>query len=116
MLANIGTTRDADSVTRSGRSSGGGNGNPLQYSCQEDAKDRGTWRAAVHEVAMSQTQLSTQHNRKMGVKDRTLILPDTTFSIMDMGGGRGAGGKVSLGESAEKLVSYLRVLSDFSKQ
>ena len=48
MLANIGTTRDADSVTRSGRSSGGGNGNPLQYSCREDAKDRGTWRAAVH--------------------------------------------------------------------
>ena len=30
------------------RSSGGGNGNPLQYSCLENPMDRGTWRATVH--------------------------------------------------------------------
>ena len=30
-----------------GRSSGVGNGNPLQYSCLENPKDRGAWRATV---------------------------------------------------------------------
>ena len=35
-----------------------GNGNPLQYSCLENPKDRGAWWAAVHGVAKSQTRLS----------------------------------------------------------
>ena len=34
---------------------GGGNGNPLQYSCLENPTERGAWRAAVHVVAKSQT-------------------------------------------------------------
>ena len=34
-----------------GRSPGGGNGNPLQYSCLENPMDRGAWQAIVHEVA-----------------------------------------------------------------
>ena len=34
---------------------GGGNGNPLQYSCLENPMDRGAWRAAVHRVIKSQT-------------------------------------------------------------
>ena len=33
-----------------GRSPGGGNGNPLQYSCLENPMDRGTWRARVHRL------------------------------------------------------------------
>ena len=47
--------RDASSVLRLGRSSGGGNGNPLQYSCLQNPMDRGAWRATVHMVAKSQT-------------------------------------------------------------
>ena len=39
-------------------SPGEGNGNPLQYSCLENPKDIGAWRAVVHRVAQSQTQLS----------------------------------------------------------
>ena len=39
-------------------SPGGGNGNPLQYSCLENSMDRGAWRATVHGVPKSQTQLS----------------------------------------------------------
>ena len=35
-----------------------GNGTPLQSSCLENPMDRGTWWAAVHEVAKSRTQLS----------------------------------------------------------
>ena len=40
-----------------GRSPGGGNGNPLQYSCLEDFMDKGAWQATVHGVTKSQTQL-----------------------------------------------------------
>ena len=36
---------------------GEGNGNPLQYSCLENPRDRGAWWAAVYGVAQSQTQL-----------------------------------------------------------
>ena len=34
----------------SGRSPGGGHGNPLQFSCLEKSMDRGAWRAIVHGV------------------------------------------------------------------
>ena len=34
-----------------GRSPGGGNGNPLQYSCLENPMDRGAWQVTVHGVA-----------------------------------------------------------------
>ena len=34
-----------------GESPGGGNGNPLQYSCLDNSMDRGTWQVAVHEDA-----------------------------------------------------------------
>ena len=40
------------------RSSGEGNGNPLQDSCPENPTDRGAWWATVHGVAKSQTRLS----------------------------------------------------------
>ena len=49
---------DPGSIPVSGRSSGEGNGNPLHYSCLENPMDRRSWRATVHGVAKSQTQLS----------------------------------------------------------
>ena len=49
--------RDMGSIPGSGRSPGGGHGNPFQYSCLENAMDRGTWWATVHRIAKSQTQL-----------------------------------------------------------
>ena len=42
---------DLGSIPGSGRSPGEGNGNPLQYSCLENAMDRGDWPATVHGVA-----------------------------------------------------------------
>ena len=45
--ANAGDTRDMGSIPGSERSPGGGNGNPLQYSCLEHPTDRGAWRATV---------------------------------------------------------------------
>ena len=49
---------DPGSIPGLGRSPGEGNGNPLQYSCQENSMDRGTWWVTVHVVAKSWTQLS----------------------------------------------------------
>ena len=40
-------TGDGSSGPGSGRSPGEGNGNPLQYSCQDNSMDRGAWRATV---------------------------------------------------------------------
>ena len=57
-IANAGDMRDMCSVPGSGRSAGGGNGNSLQYSCQENPMDRGAWRAAVPGVTKSWAQLS----------------------------------------------------------
>ena len=37
--------REVGSIPRLGRSPGGGNGNPIRYSCLENPMDRGTWRA-----------------------------------------------------------------------
>ena len=52
---------DLGSIPGSGRSPGEGNGNPLQYSCLENPMDRRAWRATVHGVTKSQTQLSDFH-------------------------------------------------------
>ena len=38
-----------------GRSPGEGNGNPFQYSCLKNSKDKEDWRAAVHRITKSQT-------------------------------------------------------------
>ena len=40
--------RDAGLMPGWGRTLGAGNGNPLQYSCQENPMDRGAWQATVH--------------------------------------------------------------------
>ena len=57
LLANAGDMRDMGSFLGSGRSSGGGHGNPRQYSCPENPLDRGDWWATVHGVTKSQTGL-----------------------------------------------------------
>ena len=49
---------DVGSIPGLGRSPGGGNGNPLQYSCLGNPMDRGVWQAIVHEATKSQTLLS----------------------------------------------------------
>ena len=46
------------SVSGSGRSPAGENGNPLHYSCLENSMERGAWRVVVHGVTKSRTRLS----------------------------------------------------------
>ena len=55
--ASGGNVRDIGSMIGPERSPGGGRGNPLQYSCLENHMDRGAWRATVHSVTQSWTQL-----------------------------------------------------------
>ena len=55
--ANARDIRDEGWMPGLGRSPGGGNGNPLQYSCLENSMDRGVWWITVHGVAKSQTRL-----------------------------------------------------------
>ena len=55
--ASAGDKRDTGSTPGSGRSPGGGNGSPFQYSCLENPMDRGAGQAAVHRVTKSQTPL-----------------------------------------------------------
>ena len=54
-----GDTGDTSSIPGSGRATGEGSGNPLQYSCLGNPMDRGAWRATVQRVPKSQMQLST---------------------------------------------------------
>ena len=49
---------DTGSIPGSGRSSGEGNGNPLQYSCLENSMDGGAWCATDHGVAKSRVRLN----------------------------------------------------------
>ena len=53
--ANAGDSVDMGSIPGSGRSPGGENGAPLQYSCQGNPMDRGAWQTAVCGVTKSQT-------------------------------------------------------------
>ena len=52
---------DQGLIPRSGRSPGGGNGNPLQYSCLENSMDGGAWWAIVYGVVKSQHYWATFH-------------------------------------------------------
>ena len=49
---------DLGSIPGLGRSTGEGNGYPLQYSCLENSMDREAWRVTVHGFAKNWTQLS----------------------------------------------------------
>ena len=51
--ASAGDAGDVSSIPGSGRSPGGGNGHPLQYSCLGNPMNRGAWWATVHRVTKS---------------------------------------------------------------
>ena len=64
--ASTGDIRDVSSMPGSGRSLGGGHGNPLQYSCLENPKDRGAWLATVHGITKNQTLLRDLAHNNIG--------------------------------------------------
>ena len=72
---------DVGSIPRLGRSPGGGNGKPLQYSCLENPMDRGTWWATVHRVTKSGTWLK---RLSMSTRHFLLLIHLTHFSLQSM--------------------------------
>ena len=60
--ANAGDVRDMGLIPGSGRSPGGGQGNPPQYSCLENPMDREAWQVTVHRVTKSRTRLGHGKN------------------------------------------------------
>ena len=71
-ICNAGGTGNSGSIPGSGRSPGGGNGNPLQYFCLENPVNRGAWWATVHEV----TELDTTErlSTRMSFEDKSCSL------------------------------------------
>ena len=81
--ANARDVRDSGSIPGSGRSPGGGNGNPLQYSCLENPMNRGAWQATVQRIAKSQTQLKQLSTQTHNTKDFEIFVsyrPSLKFS------------------------------------
>ena len=79
--ANAENTGDAGSIPGSGRSSGGGYGNPLQYFCQENPMDRGAWQATVHGVTQREC---TGHSKHLfsTIQEMTLHMDITKWSVL----------------------------------
>ena len=93
-----------DSIPGLLRSLGGGNGNPLQYSCLKNPTDGRAWQAAVHGVAKSQTwlkQISTHRVVLLSVFWGTSIL----FSVV--------GVSVHIPTSSIGGFPFLHILSAF---
>ena len=70
MPANAGDIRDVGLILGSGRSSGGGLGNPFQYSCLENIMDRGAWQAMVYRITKSWAQLKDTARIGKGLQER----------------------------------------------
>ena len=75
---NAGDAKGLGSIPGWGRSSGGGNGNPLRYSCLGNPMDRGAWWAAQsmgsqrvgHDVVTNNTEYSFQRTNKYHYEKR----------------------------------------------
>ena len=95
--AKTGDVRDLGSVPGSGRSAGGGHGDPRQCSYLESPMERGAWRATVHGVTTSQTQLkrlSTQHPQN---RTRLTHMQNRLAAVNREGGtGEGSTGRAGL--------------------
>ena len=71
---------DVGSVSGLGRSPGGGNGNPFQYSCQENPMHRGAWWATVHGIIKSHmTEDTFQRMHSFLAHFEDLVFPDSIW-------------------------------------
>ena len=98
---------DLGSIPGSGRSPGGGTGNPLQGSCLENSMDRGAWQGTVHGVARVRHDLATKTTSSPVLSTIQLLMKLGSQSPSQKGpvGAMGALGALSQG-------SKLHILSD----
>ena len=73
--ANSRGIRDTDSIPGSGRSPGGGHGNPLQYSCLENPMDRRAWCATVQRVKYDWSNWACTHSEVEDAHTCHLAIP-----------------------------------------
>ena len=71
-----GDVRDTGAIPALGRSPGGGHGNPLQYSCLENPRDRGAWRAAGLQggTELDMTGATEHTHSKAMCSDRVILI------------------------------------------
>ena len=83
--AKTGAAGDTGSFTRSGRSPGEGNGNPLHYSCLENLTDRGAWHATVHGVEESNmTEHASMQSERMISPCPMQRLPECFGAVLNL--------------------------------
>ena len=70
--ANVGATGDTGSIPALGRSPGGRNGNPFQYTCLDNLMDREAWQRTIYGVAKSQTRLNKTEQGRI-INDYSLL-------------------------------------------
>ena len=74
-------------IPGSGRSPGGGHGNPLQYPCLKNYTGRGTWQATVHRIAKTRTWLkwpsTAQHSQRTASLELGFNLSFATMTHSD---------------------------------
>ena len=92
------------SIPGSGRSPGGGNGNLLQYSCLENPKDRGTWRATVPGVARVRHDLATTQQPPQGCREKITELKALQTTLNPKCFIRAVGGTRSIREITGQFV------------
>ena len=72
--ASSGDAGDVGLIPQVGRTPGEGNGNPFQYSCLENSRDRGAWQAIGHGFAeLDTTEHGTVHSKKQLSASSTLL-------------------------------------------
>ena len=99
---------DAGLMPGWGRSPGGGNGNPLQYSCLGNPMDKGAWQAAVHGVAKSQTRLCDSTGATIYAEDTTVNKRDKSLlSVNQLVNGSCESSSEQASQSPWTLVSLL---------
>ena len=76
---------DEGSIPGSGRSSGEGNGNPLQYTCLGNPMDRGSWQPTVHRIRRVGHNLVVKQHHQIILQRLTLCKSFEMFANVSLG-------------------------------
>ena len=75
---------DLGSVSRSEKSPGEGNGNPLQYFCLENPMDRGAWQARLQSIGLQRVGHDWETNTRWQAASRVCVLLHLKFACIEL--------------------------------